>query len=125
MVLEYLRYTDRARFLDLLLFRFTHGQCSLGGDVDYELVSKQLTGKGVLKDIVDGILGANDGWGARIDILILCAAVYGSNFELTADVLQYCRQRIDLDEDDHAINFADDLTLRRYLRDRSEEHTSE
>jgi hypothetical protein len=118
MALDLLSYKDRTRFLDLLLFRFTHGQCCLG-DTDFEFLQKHLTQKGILRDAVDGILTHRRGeelW-AHTDVLTVCAVVYGSNFELTADVLGYCRQQMDLGEDWPKIHLTPELTLLRSLRD--------
>ena len=119
MALEHLRHMDRSRFLDLLLFRFMHGQRSLGADVDFEFLQDQLTAKGVLREVVDGILVHHRHWGHSVqsDVLTVCAVVYGSNFELTVEVLNYCRKQIDLQEDQSMLNSAGGLALLRSLRD--------
>jgi hypothetical protein len=36
---------------------------------------------------------ALDGWWGMLEILQLCAPVYGNKTELTADVLKYCKEK--------------------------------
>jgi hypothetical protein len=120
LAIDWLRYQDRARFIDFVLFRLQHGQCCLS-NMSFEFLEKQLTAHGVLKQVVDGVVRHNilDRCSPRSDLLTLCAVVYGSNFELTADVLYYCRQLADLEERHSALYAADALTRLRSLRDAS------
>ena len=113
-VLRFLNHRDSARFLDLLAFRLTTGQHDQLSPDQFYL----LQGDGVLKRVIDRVSSIVDpGWGVRIDILQLCYAVYGSNMELTNDVLAYYRDRVDLGEDHDLKNFQRDLQLIQEQRD--------
>lgn len=113
LALRFLQRRDPRRFVDLLAFRLTSGQlCELSADRGH-----LLTGDGVLKAVVDRVLAGEDGWSMRVDVLRLCYAVYGSNAELTDDVLDYCRQRVDLDEDHDIKAFLRELSFVRDNRD--------
>lgn len=99
-LLRYLNYKDRNRFLDLLAFRLTSGQHGVG-NTTYSILAANLDYPGGLRDVIDRLLLLKEDEGSIIeedDVLNLCAVVYGTRNELIAEVLSYCREKIDIYE---------------------------
>lgn len=110
-VLTFLKFNDHDAFVELLLFYLTTQYASDAMSFDH------LGAEGILKVAVDHALSRGSGWPLRAHVLELCASVYGSNLELTEDVIAYCRVRRDIGDSHDLINFSGSLSRIRRVHD--------
>ncbi len=113
LALQFLKYRDSDRFLDLLVFRLSTGQQTELSPDQYDLLS----GNGVLKALLDAFSAIDSGWSLHVDILRHCYKVYGSNAKLTEDVVEHYRERVNLGEENDLRNFQRGLTQIQERRD--------
>jgi hypothetical protein len=118
MVLSFLYWHDRSPRIhrglrDLLHLRLTTGQYTQ----PMPEYSRYLSSKGLLREIVDMLIATESGKSLRVDVLTLCAVVYGSDTSCRDAVLAYCRNRTELDEAKDLSYFAAELAFLAEQRD--------
>jgi len=93
------------QFFFLLTFRLFEGQMGLLGGLRNDLVVLQrcLNRNGMLRKVIDFMIsGYDDGVaspvGRYIEIVQVCSLVYGTDESPTSDVLEYCREHVELEE---------------------------
>lgn len=99
-LLHYLKYKDKNRFLDLLIYRLFNGQHGVS-NTTYSILAASLHYPGGLRDVIDRLLFLKEEEGytnGEDDVLHLCAVVYGTRNELITEVLNYCRGKIEIYE---------------------------
>jgi len=127
VVLSFLYWHDRSPRIhhalrDLLHLRVTTGQYT----EPMPEYSVYLSHKGLLREIVDMLIEAGSSRFLRLDILTLCAAVYGSDSQCRESVMSYCREKAEFGEEKDLKKFEADLQFLAERRDAwLKRHTSE
>ncbi|MDM3871166.1 hypothetical protein QSV34_07320 [Porticoccus sp. W117] len=106
-VLDFLQNLDRKNFTRLMLL-YLDSQFG-----EYVLNFSRVSESGFLKVAVDHIVARDSGWLLKVRCLRLCANVYGMDHEPVLDILQYCRMRKDVGDENDLKNFSKELDVAR------------